>query len=408
MMSTNMDYYNDILTQNLTVLSSFPVAFYTELYNENKKLKEDNKQIEESNNNLRKRVFEYKDKLDVLEENKEESNKKSRISKPKFILHRKNKGSYNDTQINDVLKSIKSIKDIIKLENKWMNIKHNKVLQRLYHLITPLKQLNNMIGLDNVKESIFKKIIYYVRNPNNEEYLHTVIAGPPGVGKTELAKIYARIFANLGILKNETFIEAKRDDLVGKYLGQTAPKTRELLEKALGGVLFLDEAYSLGNEEKRDSFSKEAIDMINQYLSEKKNDLMVIIAGYDEELEKCFFAYNPGLKRRFSAYYKIENYKYEELIDIFNIKLKSTKYVNKIDVNKLNIFFKENYDDFKYFGGDIEKLISEIKYSQSFRTFNDNINNDIIIYEDLNDAFKNFLSNKKDRKSDSLPFGMYI
>ena len=76
--------------------------------------------------------------------------------------------------------------------------------------------------------------------------------------------------------------------------------------------------------------------------------------------------------------------------------------------NKLNIFFKENYDDFKYFGGDIEKLISEIKYSQSFRTFNDNINNDIIIYEDLNDAFKNFISNKKDRKSDGPPFGMYI
>ena len=408
MTSTNMDYYNDILTQNLTVLSSFLVAFYTELYNENKKLKENNNQMEESNNKLRKRMFEYKDRLDTLEESNEESNKKTKISKHKFILHRKNKGSYNDTQINDVLKSIKSIKDIIKLENKWMNIKHNNVLQRLYNLIIPLKQLNNMIGLDNVKESIFKKIIYYVRNPNNEEYLHTIIAGPPGVGKTELAKIYARIFANLGILKNETFIEAKRDDLIGKYLGQTAPKTRELLEKALGGVLFLDEAYSLGNEEKRDSFSKEAIDMINQYLSEKKNDLMVIIAGYDDELDKCFFAYNPGLKRRFSSYYKIENYKYEELIDIFNIKLKFTKYVNKIDANKLNKFFKENYDDFQYFGGDIEKLISEIKYSQSFRTFNDNINNDIIIYEDLNDAFKNFISNKKDRKSEGPPFGMYV
>ena len=94
-------------------------------------------------------------------------------------------------------------------------------------------------------------------------------------------------------------------------------KTRELLEKASGGVLFIDEAYSLGNSEKRDSFSKEAIDMINQYLSENKNDLMVIIAGYDEELDKCFFAYNPGLKRRFSSYYKIEGYDYNELIDIF-------------------------------------------------------------------------------------------
>ena len=73
----------------------------------------------------------------------------------------------------------------------------------------------------------------------------------------------------------------------------------------MGGVVFLDEAYSLGNEEKRDSFSKEAIDMINQYLSEKKNEFMMIVAGYDDELDKCFFSYNPGLKRRFSSYYKI-------------------------------------------------------------------------------------------------------
>ena len=96
------------------------------------------------------------------------------------------------------------------------------------------------------------------------------------------------------------------------------------------------------------------------------------------------------------------------MIDIFNIKLKYTKYKNRIDDKKLNKFFKENYSEFKYFGGDIEKLIGEMKYSQSFRTFNDNINNNNMIYEDLEDAFTNFKSNRKERKYEGPPLGMYV
>ena len=212
----------------------------------------------------------------------------------------------------------------------------------------------------------------------------------------------------MGILKNSTFISVKRDDLVGKYLGQTAPKTRELLDKALGGVIFLDEAYSLGNEEKKDSFSKEAIDMINQYLSEKKNEFMMIIAGYDTELDKCFFSYYPGLKRRFSSYYNIEEYSYNELIDIFKIKISKSKYNNEISEEELTKFFKENHKEFKFFGGDIEKLINEMKYSQSFRTFYDNKDSQTIIYEDLKDAFINFKSHQKKKINKDPPYGMYL
>jgi len=407
MSNTNIDYNNDILTQNLMTLSSFPVAFYSHLHNENIKLKTDNDNLEESNIKLRKRLNDCKDKIEEFEE-KERPKKKAKKSKFKTISYKKTTKSYDEDQINNTLRSIKSIKDIIDLDNKWMNIKHNATLQRLYNVIPPLKELNNMIGLDDVKNNIFKKIIYYVRKPNNNEYLHTVIAGPPGVGKTELAKIYSRIFVKLGILQNDTFIEAKRDDLVGKYLGHTAQKTRALLESAIGGVLFLDEAYSLGNAEKRDSFSKEAIDMINQYLSERKNELMVVIAGYEEELDMCFFSFNPGLKRRFASYYKIEKYNSDELVDIFKIKLKSTTYDNKVDNNKLKEFFKENYDDFKYYGGDVEKLLSEIKYSQSFRTFNENSDSNDIIYKDLEDAFINFKTNNNEKTHKGPPMGMYI
>ena len=114
--------------------------------------------------------------------------------------------------------------------NTLIKNKHNLKLQRLYYLIEPLTKLDNMIGLKNVKEDIFKTIIYYTTKQYTDEYLHTIINGPPGVGKTEFAKIYAEIFLRLGILKTNSFLEIKKDDLVAKYLGQTSHRTKELLE----------------------------------------------------------------------------------------------------------------------------------------------------------------------------------
>ena len=307
------DYYHStdyLLYYNINMLSAYPIAQYNNVLQESSKLKEDKEKLKEDKEKLKEdkekvekdkeRVEKEKEKL--IEDN-ERLNNDVRIIKRKLFSteklledeiykkrrldtemnenvnlfkryeiykYRLNKLSYSQEEINNLFKSINSINDIIALKDKWQSIKHNERLQRFYHLIPALENLNAMIGLKQVKEDVFMKIIYYTMNPYNEEYLHTQISGPPGVGKTEFAKIYADIFVRLGILKNDSFIEIKRDDLVGKYLGQTAPKTRELLEKGMGGVIFLDEAYSLGNEDRRDSFSKEAIDMINQYLSEKK------------------------------------------------------------------------------------------------------------------------------------------
>ena len=407
----NNEYQNDLIIQNLALLTTYPIGAYQQVWQDNQNLQKELTNLEENNKNLRKRNFEYKDKIDDLQDKiikDQEPAKKKMKNNYEVNNYKKMRFSYDNDKIIEMLKSIKSISNIINLKDKWKEIRHNHILQRLYNLIPAIEKLNDMIGLETVKKNIFKKIIYYVRNPNNDEYLHTIISGPPGVGKTELSKIYADIFVRLGILKNCTFISVKRDDLVGKYLGQTAPKTRELLDKALGGVIFLDEAYSLGNEEKKDSFSKEAIDMINQYLSEKKNEFMMIIAGYDTELDKCFFSYNPGLKRRFSSYYNIEEYSYNELIDIFKIKISKSKYNNEISEEELTKFFKENHKEFKFFGGDIEKLINEMKYSQSFRTFYDNKDSQTIIYEDLKDAFINFKSQKKKKINKDPPYGMYL
>ena len=298
----------------------------------------------------------------------------------------------------------------MKLEDKWINIRHNESLQRLFNLIPPLKELDNMIGLEEIKKEVLKKIIYYIQNPVNEEYLHTIISGPPGVGKTQFAKIYSKIFVYLGILKNNKFIEVKRDQLVGEYLGQTAPRTRKVLESAMGGVIFIDEAYSLGNPEKRDSFSKESIDMINQYLSEKKNEFMMVVAGYEKELRESFFSFNPGLQRRFSTHYNIKGYDNKELTQIFLFKCQELNYDNQVSEKFLHDFFEKNKENFEFFGGSIEQLMNELKYAHSFRTFYEGNQSRNIIEDDLNKAFESYKSNKNktDKEKIEPPFGMYL
>ena len=319
----------------------------------------------------------------------------------------RNSKSWSDEKISDFLKDMREIKDILKLKYQWYNIRHNIKLAKLCNLIPAIEKLDGMIGLDKVKAEIFKIIVYYIQNPHTDEYLHTVITGPPGVGKTAIAKIYSDIFVRLGILKTDKFIEIKRDDLVGKYLGQTAPRTRDLLESAMGGVVFLDEGYSLGNEEKRDSFAKEAIDMINQYLSERKKDFMFVIAGYEDDLEKCFFSFNRGLKRRFSHWIEISKYEKKELVEIFKSKVKDYGYLLDDtlvkDEKKLLYFFDKNYLRFENFAGDVEKFLNYIKYEQSFRTFQSNETNKIIVMEDLNSSIEKFKCAAKYEP----PFGLY-
>ena len=128
-----------------------------------------------------------------------------------------------------------------------------------------------MIGMKELKTNIVDQIIYYLQQfhtKGGNDFMHTVIYGPPGTGKTEIAKIIGRIFSKLGILKKGTFRKVTRSDLIAGYLGQTALKTRDAIQSALGGVLFIDEAYALGNDEQRDSFAKECIDTLCEALSD--------------------------------------------------------------------------------------------------------------------------------------------
>ena len=241
-------------------------------------------------------------------------------------------------------------------------------------LLPELIQLNEMIGMGGLKSTIFYQIVYYLQNMHKKgenEYLHAVITGPPGCGKTSVAAILGRIYKSMGILSDEgSFTMAKREDFIAPYLGQTAIKTRVLLESCIGGILFIDEAYSLGSGQKdRDSFSKEAIDTLNAFLSEHKDDFCCIIAGYEEDISKCFFQVNKGLERRFQWVHRIEPYSDEEMAKIMMKMLRDIKWSTSLEVPALAKFIGTRRQLFKNFAGDIETFLSKCKMAHARRVF---------------------------------------
>ena len=274
---------------------------------------------------------------------------------------------------------INHINDLLLLIDKYpldKHIEYNINMNALHKIKQPLIELNNMIGMKNLKENIVDQIIFYIQNLHTlksdikgNDFMHTVIYGSPGTGKTEIAKIIGSIFSKLGVLSKGTFKKVTRADLIAGYLGQTALKTRDVIKECLGGVLFIDEAYALGNEEKRDSFSKECIDTLCESLSDHKDDLMVIIAGYETDLNNCFFNYNQGLKSRFTWRFKTDDYSGEDLYNIFIKKVNDGGWYlsenSEIDVK----WFKQNKNIFKFYGRDIETLFAKTKIAHSRRVF---------------------------------------
>jgi SpoVK/Ycf46/Vps4 family AAA+-type ATPase len=314
----------------------------------------------------------------------------------------------------EITKPIKTLDDLIELGNMYtpeIATKYAINLKRLNKLVEPLTELKNVIGMDTVKNSIIDQIVYFLQAfEENNNMLHTIIEGPPGVGKTMLGYILGKIYFNMGVLKGSNnainnltgkkddfvFKIVKRKDLIGEYLGHTAVKTQKAIDECKGGVLFIDEAYSLGNLDKKDTYSKECIDTINQNLSENKNNFMCIIAGYPEQLEQCFFSYNEGLKRRFTFKYTIEKYNAKELCNIFKKMVLDSKWELDIDDKVLEEFINKNIKEFENFGGDMETLLFRTKITHSKRVFGVHPRNKKKInIDDIVKAFELFKSNKK-------------
>ena len=315
---------------------------------------------------------------------------------------------------------IEGLDDILKLIEDYplkVDIEYNINMKSIHNIKEPLIELKNMIGMHKLKNSIVDQILYFIQefhkvsNSKNDDFMHTVIYGPPGTGKTETAKIIGKIFSKLGILSKKYFKKVTRADLIAGYLGQTAIKTRDVIKEAKGGVLFIDEAYALGNSEKRDSFAKECIDTLCEGLSDNKDDLMVIIAGYETELKQCFFSYNQGLDSRFTWRFNTDDYKYDELFLIFKKKVKDIGW--KLDDKIKKKWFENKMDYFKFYGRDIETLLAKVKIAHGRRVFCLPKEKKLTItLKDLNKGYDMFLDNdevksRKDKTSKDILAHMY-
>ena len=195
-----------------------------------------------------------------------------------------------------------------------------------------LAELDSYIGLTEIKEEVHNLInmvqVYKMRRehdlPTTDMSLHMVFTGNPGTGKTTVARIMARIYHSLGILSKGQLVEVDRSGLVAGYVGQTALKTQKVIEKAMGGVLFIDEAYALNGKSEND-FGQEAIDTILKAMEDHRDDLVVIVAGYTHLMDK-FIHSNPGLESRFNRFLEFADYSSDELVAIFRMQCKKGCY----------------------------------------------------------------------------------
>ena len=349
--------------------------------------------------------------------------------------------------MNVVPNSIESlIEKLIYLKQFNTNTNIVSCIFNMDMLIVSLKELNNMIGLNSVKNSIVIQIKYIIfqkvfslsdSNVSLEHnILHTILYGPPGVGKTKIGMLLCKIWMSLGIIrinntKNvidplliinnvqsklsyilqnnlynnsdsiklelnllldyisnynhqnsninnmdfnpENYIKiVNRDDFISNYLGQTYSKTKKLLNDCRGKILFIDESYSLVSGEK-DSYGQEALSVLNEFMSKYPNEIIVIFTGYKDKLDETIFLYQPGLKRRCKWNFNVNSYTPIELSHIFIEQLNSSNWSLDSSID-ISHFFSKNISYFPSFGGDTLKLAYDCKLCHSEYIFNNNFN----------------------------------
>ena len=237
-------------------------------------------------------------------------------------------------------------------------------------------ELDSYIGLQTVKEEVHNLInmasVYQLRRqhdlPTTDMSLHLVFTGNPGTGKTMMARMMARIYRSLDILSKGQLVEVDRSGLVAGYVGQTAIKTQKVIQKAIGGVLFIDEAYALNGKSEND-FGQEAIDTILKAMEDHRDDLVVIVAGYTDLMDR-FIHSNPGLESRFNRFLLFEDYTPDEMLDIFKMQCKKGCYQLSDGVEELvRDYITEENGDPETFGNarGVRNIFEHILVAQNNR-----------------------------------------
>lgn len=346
--------------KNLPTAEDITIIFLNNLLNmEDKSSKNPEKEEEDSN-----------DSKDSNDSSNSEKSEEEKGEGPEYFLQKKDK----EIKFTKIFETLDELISLGESYDPSINYICNVDIRKLHRIVESLKELNSMIGLTKFKKNIIDQLVYILTTNFSDKIeipmLHSCIYGPPGVGKTTCSTILGKIYAECGLLTKGTFTLAKREDFVGEFLGSTALKTKKLLQSCKGGVLFIDEVYSFGSHQndKRDSFAKEAVDTLNTFLSENYKDFICIIAGYKDAVDKCFFSQNEGLRRRFTRTYTMQAYSPEEMADIFVNDIENTAW--KISVSKeiLNNFFTEHIQSFPYYGGDTKTLFDQCKIIHSRKT----------------------------------------
>ena len=267
-----------------------------------------------------------------------------------------------------------------------------------------LESLDALVGLESIKQSV-KSLINYVKIrklreenelPNPPVSLHMVFTGNPGTGKTTVARILSELYRAIGVLSKGQLIEVDRSGLVAGFVGQTAIKTSEVVSSALGGILFIDEAYALAPDTGTlNDFGRESIEALLKLMEDHRDDLIVIVAGYSEPMER-FITSNPGLESRFNRYFMFEDYNSDELYDIFTSMCVRSEYLLTDDAKdfareQFRIIYdtrEENFGNARHVRNFFENIVAV--HSDRVSSLDDHTRDDLtmVILEDLEKAIE--------------------
>ena len=308
--------------------------------------------------------------------------------------------SVSDSDKKEVVERADSISNELKKEKEKTDDQNYVIRQPLEE--DPFKKLDELIGMENVKEEVRALANYVkVQKQRADQGLktpklsyHLVFTGSPGTGKTTVARIVATIYHNIGILKKGHTIETDRSGLVAEYVGQTAIKTNKIIDAALNGVLFIDEAYSLVPEQGEQDYGQEAISTLLKRMEDDRDSLVVIIAGYNNEMKR-FIDSNPGLQSRFNRYIHFNDYTADELYQMFTkLYLKKNQYTitdEAADYLHQRLIYAvahkdKNFGNARYVRNVFEKVIQEQANRISQNTANSRRDLTEITIEDIKKA----------------------